>query len=157
MQLQDAIQLTNAELEKWGLNDWTLKFNNRLTRALGRCLFSKNTIELQSRFVKENPEHIVLDTIRHEVAHALAGHKAGHGHEWKMWAIKVGANPEATVDAGSITLTRKYQLAFVKDEDRVRKYERLDCFSDRKLTLKNKMLKGRPETLNCLVWLETKC
>ena len=25
------------------MNNWTLKFNNRLTRALGRCLFSKNT------------------------------------------------------------------------------------------------------------------
>lgn len=153
MQLQDAIRLTNAELQKWGLNDWTLKFNNRLTRTLGRCLFSKNTIELQTRFVKENPEAMVLDTIRHEIAHALAGHKAGHGYEWKMWAIKVGANPEATVDAGRITLTRKYQLAFVKGG----KYERLDCFSDRKCSLKNKMLKGRSETLNQLVWLETKC
>lgn len=152
MQLQDAIRLTNAELQKWGLNDWTLKFNNRLTRALGRCLFSKNTIELQTRFVKENTEAMVLDTIRHEIAHALAGHKAGHGYEWKMWAIKVGANPEATVDAGSVTLTRKYQLAFVKNG----KYERLDCFSDRKCNLKNKMLKGRSETLNQLVWLETK-
>jgi len=156
MQLQDAIRLTNAELQKWGLNDWTLKFNNRLTRALGRCLFSKNIIELQSRFVKENSEAMVLDTIRHEIAHALAGHKAGHGYEWKLWAIKVGANPEATVDATSITLTRKYQLAFVKDEGKVCEYERLDCFSDRKLSLKNKSLRGRPETLNCLVWLETK-
>lgn len=155
MQLQDAIQLTNAELRKWGLNDWTLKFNNRLTRALGRCVFNKKTIELQTRFVKENSEAVVLNTIRHEIAHALAGYKAGHGREWRMWAIKVGANPEATADATSVTLTRKYQLAFVKDEDRVRKYERLDCFSDRKLSLKNKSLKGRPETLNCLVWLET--
>lgn len=101
MQFQDAIQLTNEELQKWGLYDWTLKFNNRLTRALGRCLFSEYAIELQTRFVKENPEHIVLDTIRHEVAHALTGHKAGHGYEWKMWAIKVGANPEATVDGAA--------------------------------------------------------
>jgi predicted SprT family Zn-dependent metalloprotease len=156
MQLQDATRLTHVELQKWGLTDWSLKFNNRLTRALGRCLFVQKTIELQTRFVKENSEAVVLDTIRHEVAHALAGHKAGHGYEWKMWAVKVGANPEATVDAASIKLTRKYQLAFVKDEDRVRKYERLDCFSDRKCSLKNKMLKGRPETLNQLVWLEAK-
>jgi len=155
MQLQDATRLTHVELQKWGLTDWSLKFNNRLTRALGRCLFVQKTIELQTRFVKENSEAVVLDTIRHEIAHALAGHKAGHGYEWKMWAVKVGANPEATVDAGSIKLTRKYQLAFVKLEDKVRKYERLDCFSDRKLNLKNKMMKGSPETLNCLVWLET--
>lgn len=156
MNTYEAIKITRKELEKWGLSHWKVSLNNRLTRALGRCCYSTCTIELQDRYVKENEAPQVLDTIRHEVAHALAGHKAGHGYEWKMWAIKVGANPEATVDAGSITLTRKYQLAFVKDEDRVRKYERLDCFSDRKLTLKNKMLKGRPETLNCLVWLETK-
>lgn len=152
MQVNDAIQLTNAELQKWGLNDWTLKFNNRLTRVLGRCVFNKKTIELQTRFVKENPEHIVLDTIRHEIAHALAGYKAGHGPEWRLWAIKVGANPSATAEATNVKLTRKYQLAFVKNG----KYERLDCFSDRKCNLKNKMLKGRSETLNQLVWLETK-
>lgn len=156
MQLQDAIRLANEEFKKWGLNDWTFKFNDRLTRALGRCLFVQETIELQTRFVKENSEVVVLDTIRHEVAHALAGHSAGHGVKWKMWAIRVGARPEATVCAGSVTLTRKYQLAFVKLEDEVRKYERLDCFSDRKLNLKNKMIKGRPETLNQLVWVDVK-
>lgn len=157
MQIYEAIRIGAESLAKWELIGWKVKINNRITRALGRCCYTTKTIELQGRYVKDNTVAQVTDTILHEIAHALAGPRAGHGLEWKRWAVRVGAKPEATVDAASITLTRKYQLAFVKDEGKVRKYERLDYFSDRKLNLKNKSLKGRPETLNCLVWLETKC
>ncbi|MGH7575196.1 MAG: hypothetical protein ACREM1_08735 [Longimicrobiales bacterium] len=33
----------------------------------------------------------MLDTLRHEAAHALAGPKAGHGQAWRMWARRLGA------------------------------------------------------------------
>ena len=135
MQMCEAKSLALEELEKWGLSHWKVRLNNRLTRALGRCVYSRNEIELQRRYVQENSVEIVLDTIRHEIAHALAGHNAGHGPEWKMWAIKVGAAPEVTVDSKKISLKRKYQLAFVKDENGRRVHERLDHFSDRKVSL----------------------
>ena len=156
MNTYEAIKITMKELEKWGLSHWKVSLNSRLTRALGRCVYSRNEIELQRRYVQENSVEIILDTIRHEIAHALAGYKAGHGPEWRMWARKVGANPEATVDPKTITLKRTYQLAFVKDVDGKRVYERLAHFSDRKVSLRSKGLKGRPETLNQLVWLENK-
>lgn len=156
MNTYEAIKITMKELEKWGLSHWKVSLNNRLTRALGRCVYSRNEIELQRRYVQENSVEIVLDTIRHEIAHALAGHKAGHGPEWKMWAIKVGAVPEATVDSKTINLKRKYQLAFVKDEDCKRVHERLDFFSDRKVSLRGRGLKGRPETFDRLIWVDNK-
>ena len=156
MNTYDAIRVTQKELEKWGLSDWKVSLNNRLTRALGRCVYSRNEIELQRRYVQENSVEIVLDTIRHEIAHALAGYEAGHGPEWKMWARKVGANPEATVDVKTINLKRKYQLAFVKDENGKRVHECLDHFSDRKVSLRAKSLRGRPETFDKLIWVDNK-
>jgi predicted SprT family Zn-dependent metalloprotease len=39
------------------------------------------------------PEDEIRDVILHEIAHALAGHKAGHGPVWKAAARKVGAKP----------------------------------------------------------------
>lgn len=59
-------------------------------------------------------------------------------------------------DSKKISLKRKYQLAFVKDEDGKRVHERLDHFSDRKVSLCGRGLKGRPETLDKLIWVVNK-
>jgi hypothetical protein len=40
-----------------------------------------------------------IDTLRHEVAHAIAGHAAGHGPAWRAACRMVGANPERTYTA----------------------------------------------------------
>ncbi len=156
MQIYEAIRLGNESLAKWELIGWKVKINNRLTRALGRCCYTTKTIELQGRYVKDNTVEQVTDTILHEIAHALAGPRAGHGMEWKMWAVRVGATPQATVDCATINYKRKYQLAFVKSVDGFREYERLNHFTDRRVSLAGKFLKDRPETLNQLVWLENK-
>jgi len=44
------------------------------------------------------PEEQVRDTILHEIAHAIAGHKAGHGWQWKAECRRIGANPNRTAD-----------------------------------------------------------
>ena len=156
MQIYEAIRIGAESLAKWELIGWKVKINNRLTRALGRCCFTTRTIELQGRYVKDNTVAQVTDTILHEIAHALAGPSAGHGPEWKMWAVRVGATPEATVDCATINYKRKYQLALVKSVNGFREYERLAHFADRRVSLAGKFLKNRPETLNQLVWLENK-
>lgn len=156
MQIYEAIRIGAESLAKWELIGWKVKINNRLTRALGRCCYTTKTIELQGRYVKDNTVAQVTDTILHEIAHALAGHSAGHGSEWKMWAVRVGAKPESTADSATINCKRKYQLAFVKSVNGFREYERFDHFTDRRMSLAGKFLKDRPETLNQLVWLENK-
>jgi uncharacterized CHY-type Zn-finger protein len=76
---------------------WSLQLNRRFTAALGRCSYQKGLIELGYRLVADNedghPE--VIDTLRHEFAHALAGSAALHGPLWKSWAVTVGAKPIA--------------------------------------------------------------
>ena len=50
-----------------------------------------------------NGEYEVTDCILHEIAHALAGHKAGHGWAWKQVCIRIGAKPERCYDTEEVT------------------------------------------------------
>lgn len=54
-----------------------------------QCRYSKKTIYVDV-LVAEWPWRKQRDTILHEVAHALAGHKAGHGPRWFRIAERIG-------------------------------------------------------------------
>ena len=43
----------------------------------------------------EGSEEQIRDTVLHEIAHAIAGHEAGHGPLWKATARRIGATPRA--------------------------------------------------------------
>jgi hypothetical protein len=44
------------------------------------------------------PYEEIRDTLLHEIAHAIAGHKAGHGAEWKAVCRRIGAKPNPKAD-----------------------------------------------------------
>ncbi len=97
MDLKRAEELARQEMEKWlvpglGLGQWTFAWNRR-QKSFGVCCYDTKQIQLSRYHAEYEPEENVLDTIRHEIAHALAGSAAGHGPEWKRWARKVGATP----------------------------------------------------------------
>src|SRR5262245_25959867 len=85
-------------MDLYGLKDWTFGFDRRKKR-LGVCHFPTwgrpGRIQLSAHFVLLNPPEVVEDTIRHEIAHALAGPEAGHGPVWKLWCLTLGAKPQA--------------------------------------------------------------
>lgn len=81
--------------DQWNLYQWTFSIGKR-NRALGVCKYRSKTIEISEFHAVNDPAEKVLDTLKHEIAHALAGYKvASHGPEWKEWAIKVGCSPDA--------------------------------------------------------------
>ncbi len=98
-----ASLLTNAKtlaiqlMAQHGLTDWAFAFNTNKRRA-GVCRYPvrgrPGRIELSKHYVLRNPEHEVLDTILHEIAHALVGHGHGHDEVWKAKCVEVGARPE---------------------------------------------------------------
>jgi predicted SprT family Zn-dependent metalloprotease len=98
------------EMEKWGLTalGWHFKYNNR-KRALGVCKYRTKSIQISRHLVRLNEHAEIMDTIRHEIAHALAGSRAGHGPEWKRWAVKVGARPVATADVETAKMEFRYE------------------------------------------------
>lgn len=65
----------------------------RSKRTVGWCKFDRKTIELSPYYLHETMEKL-QDTILHEIAHAFAGHSAGHGPEWQRWCLIVGAKPQ---------------------------------------------------------------
>jgi predicted SprT family Zn-dependent metalloprotease len=82
-----------------GLGKWTFSWNTRV-RALGVCKYNIEEIQLSKQWTLATPWEEVDDTIRHEIAHAIAGYRAAHGEEWKRAAVLVGARPEATYKGG---------------------------------------------------------
>lgn len=79
-------------LRENGASGWTVIFG-RQSGALGYCEYTKKEICISRRVILTSWE-AALDTALHEVAHALAGHRAAHGPVWKAIARKIGANPQ---------------------------------------------------------------
>lgn len=100
-QVRDA---TFKLLTENNLTGWHVRFNPKMTRALGRCRYSTKTIEYQPRYMQQNDWEQVLGTIQHEVAHALT---RGHHHDgvWASKARELGlANPSAVNHTAKITM-----------------------------------------------------
>lgn len=86
-------------MNEFGLSNWKFSFNNS-KRRLGLTRFpsggSAGTIELSRYFVALNSSEAIDETIRHEIAHALAflsSGEVGHGQSWKQACEVVGALP----------------------------------------------------------------
>jgi predicted SprT family Zn-dependent metalloprotease len=73
---------------------WTFDFANT-GRRLGVCKHRLSRIEIARHYAEHSPEANVMDTLLHEIAHAVVG--PGHGHDavWKKKAIELGATPRA--------------------------------------------------------------
>lgn len=112
MNPQDALDFANEVLAEHGLTEkgWKVKLD-QAKRRLGVCKYRTKTIGLSEPYLRANNEAVALDTILHEVAHALAGPAARHGWEWKQWAVKLGARPKACAAAtGLVQPKGRYQL-----------------------------------------------
>lgn len=91
-----AATLCRELMNEHGFGSWSFSWMNR-KRTYGWCSYSKQTISLSRPYVEINEERAVRDTILHEIAHAKAGPRAGHGWRWKLIARSLGA----VVDAGA--------------------------------------------------------
>ena len=92
----DADTLLNLVKELFalhGLVGWSFGLN-RAKRQLGVCRYGTKRIEMSAYYVKNNSAESIRDTLLHEIAHALAGHAAGHGPVWQAIAAHIGAKPE---------------------------------------------------------------
>jgi predicted SprT family Zn-dependent metalloprotease len=99
---RELVQMTRELLDEHGVDGFDVKMNGRLTRAIGRTNFTMRVIEFSSKLAAVNDRSILENTVRHEVAHAIAGFKAKHGPEWKAACRLTGAEPVPCVAADSI-------------------------------------------------------
>lgn len=99
MDLKELETLALHELRKHGLRDWTFGFS-KARRRLGACKYQQKRIEIAEYYARNSPRESVVDTLLHEIAHALAGPAAGHGPKWKAVAVRLGATPQSCETTG---------------------------------------------------------
>lgn len=71
-------------------------------RTFGLCDYRYKTLYLSAPLTELNDEVAVRDTLLHEIAHALAGWRAGHGPRWREVARRIGATPTRCFDVASV-------------------------------------------------------
>jgi predicted SprT family Zn-dependent metalloprotease len=91
MDLRVAYDEAQRLLREHGLDDWRVELDGAKRRA-GVCRFGERVIGLSAPLTRLHGEAEVLDTIRHEIAHALAGPRAGHGEVWQAVATRIGCS-----------------------------------------------------------------
>ncbi len=100
--------LLDAKLEEHGLaaQGWTGELDAAL-RRFGVCIPQEKQIRVSRHLAALNPEAETLDTILHEIAHALAyiehGADCGHDARWQAIAARVGARPQRAVKSSEVT------------------------------------------------------
>lgn len=92
MRIYDAARLARALMVEHGLVGWTFRFD-KAKRRFGVCRYKVKVIGLSGYLTQMNEEARVRDTILHEIAHALAGPKIGHGPKWRQVCRSIGARP----------------------------------------------------------------
>jgi len=101
MNLRELEAIAERELLKHGLRDWSFGLA-KTKRRQGVCKFRDRRIEIAEFYARRNPPEKVLDTLLHEIAHAIAGPKARHGPAWKSVAKK-RTTPRASRTNGTIS------------------------------------------------------
>lgn len=109
MILTDADVLARDLMAQYGLTDWGWSFRFDCAKVrLGLCSFRRKTISLSKALVLLNSREEVLDTLLHEIAHALVGVQHGHDLTWKLKARSLGARPEACAPSSAARVEGKY-------------------------------------------------
>ncbi len=100
MEVTRALATGRRLLREHGLDDWTIVADRAKTRA-GVCRFTKRQIGLSAPLTTLHSEGEVLDTILHEIAHALVGPQHGHDAVWRAKARAIGCSGERCVSSDS--------------------------------------------------------
>jgi predicted SprT family Zn-dependent metalloprotease len=76
---------------------WTFGFDNAKKRA-GICNFTTKTITVSRYLAARYDDDEIHQVLLHEVAHAIAGSRAGHGPKWRQIAADLGYVGKRTHD-----------------------------------------------------------
>ena len=98
MEVTRALATGRRLLREHGLHDWSIVADRAKTRA-GVCRFTKRQIGLSAPLTTLHSEDEVLDTILHEIAHALVGPQHGHDAVWRAKAREIGCSGERCVSS----------------------------------------------------------
>ena len=88
---QGALETCRHLLGRHNLPDWSAHLDDSMRRA-GVCKYRGKQISLSRFFLRKASEAEILDTILHEIAHALAGFEHHHDAVWRNIALQIGCS-----------------------------------------------------------------
>ena len=172
--ISEVKALTLDELTKWELTGWTFKTDNRTTRH-GWCDTMRKVVGVSTESIKHCDDDSLLDTILHEVSHALhykwccdnginynervyQRGKYGkgrwvrkippHGRQWKQFAAMVGANPQATTSTkDTSTAISNWRVVIVRNTTVEDTHSNCQRFLK---NMKRRYVTGRKDVIGCL-------
>lgn len=102
-------QSTLKLLVEHGIAGWTVGFDNADSRA-GQCNFTAQRISYSVLFMLTATKQERLNTMLHEVAHAITGPNHGHDADWESNFVALGGNGSAFAYASSESYTEDRYL-----------------------------------------------
>ena len=91
--LEEIEDFAYKNLLKYELLDWNFGFDLAQNRG-GVCRYGRKEITLSVTYCLNASREEVLDTVLHEIAHAMVGPGHQHDNVWKKAALKIGCNGE---------------------------------------------------------------
>ncbi len=85
------IKFAKKQLNQYNLNDWAISFDHSQRRA-GACFYNEKKLSFSIHFLRKASEEDIMDTLLHEIAHALVGPKNAHNKIWKNKALEIGCS-----------------------------------------------------------------
>ena len=98
MNLSDAEAIINSLMLEYAqnLNGWKWEWSQRMYHSFGKTIYKDKILRFSKTATQHGTAEDFRDTVLHEIAHVLAGPRAGHGRLWKRAAYAIGAKPVRT-------------------------------------------------------------
>ena len=103
-----ACKLANDLLAEHATPEWGFVLD-RAKRRRGCCNYTKKQVSI-SRHLLDDPWESIENTIRHEIAHVIAGSGAGHGPKWRAAARSLGIKPKRCGEKMAAEIEYRYTV-----------------------------------------------
>lgn len=104
---REVASFARRTMNEHGLTGWTFEFD-RAVQRFGVCKYSTKTISLSEKLTRANSIEQCIDTVLHEIAHALTP-GAKHGPAWKAACVRIGAKPVRCYSSSDVVVVAKYR------------------------------------------------
>src|SRR6266699_676044 len=93
MTREQTVKELRQLLDSHSLHDWHIRVTTDISKPfLGLCDYRAKTIFINGFSIDIHPDEEIINTIKHEVAHAIVGPNNAHNEIWRAKAIELGCD-----------------------------------------------------------------